>query len=211
MKRLLPLLIITCAAACSAGAAPAWSTNWTSIFNGRDLTGWTNTDFVARGAVTVSSNELRLGAGGIMTGVNWTNGALPRTNYEISLDAMRTDGNDFFCGLTFPVADSYCSLIVSGWGGSVTGLSSIDDLDASENETTKGPAFENNRWYHVRLRVAPAKIEAWLDEEKIIDVKIAGRKISLRPGPIEFSVPLGIATYQTGAAIKNVQLRLIAP
>ena len=146
-----------------------------------------------------------------MTGINWTNGPLPQSNYEISLDALRSDGSDFFCGLTFPVGDSFCSLILGGWGGAITGLSSLDDLDASENETSRQLFYELGRWYHVRVRVTPAKIEAWLDRDKIVDVNIAGRKVSLRPGPIEFSKPLGLATYQTGAAIKDMQLRLIQP
>ncbi len=188
-----------------------WSTNATPLFNGRDLSNWEVTDFVARGPVTVVSNIIVMGAGGIMTGINWTNGPLPTNNYEISLDAMRSDGSDFFCGLTFPVGESFCSLILGGWGGSMTGLSSLDDLDASENETSKSLFYEMGRWYHVRLQVTPAKITTWLDQDKIIDAKIAGRKISLRPGPIEFSRPLGLATYQTGAKIKNLQLRLIEP
>jgi hypothetical protein len=195
-----------------AGPPPmTWSTNATPLFNGRDLSNWEVTDFVARGPVTVVSNIIVMGAGGIMTGINWTNGPLPTNNYEISLDAMRSDGSDFFCGLTFPVGESFCSLILGGWGGSMTGLSSLDDLDASENETSKSLFYEMGRWYHVRLQVTPAKITTWLDQDKIIDAKIAGRKISLRPGPIEFSRPLGLATYQTGAKIKNLQLRLIEP
>jgi hypothetical protein len=127
------LLLLTLAAWAGGGPAPAlaspagltWSTNWTPLFNGRDLSNWTNTDFVARGAVTVRSNQLILAAGGILTGVNWTNGALPTNNFEIEVDALKSDGSDFFCGLTFPVGESFCSLILGGWGGSITGLSSL--------------------------------------------------------------------------------------
>jgi hypothetical protein len=194
-----------------AAKSDAWSTVWTPLLNGRDLSHWTVTDFVAHGAVTVESNKVTLAAGAILTGINWTGGPLPKTDYEISLDALRSNGSDFFCGLTFPVADSFCSLILGGWGGSITGLSSLDDLDASENETSKTLFYEIGRWYHVRLRVTPAKIEAWLDQDKIIDANIAGRKVSLRPGPIEFSAPLGLAAYQTGAAVKNVQLHRVQP
>jgi len=211
VKWTFSLFLSFCSLAWPAGAAPAWSTNGTPLFNGRDLSNWAVTDFVARGPVTVNSNKVTLGAGAIMTGINWTNGPLPQSNYEISLDALRSDGSDFFCGLTFPVGDSFCSLILGGWGGAITGLSSLDDLDASENETSRQLFYELGRWYHVRVRVTPAKIEAWLDRDKIVDVNIAGRKVSLRPGPIEFSKPLGLATYQTGAAIKDMQLRLIQP
>lgn len=100
----------------------AWSTNWTPLLNGRDLTHWAITDFVAHGAVNVESNRVTLAAGGILTGINWTNGPLPKTDYELSLEALKSDGSDFFCGLTFPVDDSFCSLILGGWGGSVAGF-----------------------------------------------------------------------------------------
>jgi hypothetical protein len=194
-----------------APAGIVWSPEWTPLFNGRDLSNWAITDFVAPGAVAAASNKITMGAGAIMTGINWTNGPPPKTNYEISLEALRSDGSDFFCGLTFPVGDSFCSLILGGWGGAITGLSSLDDLDASENETSKSLFYELGRWYHIRVRVTSAKIEAWLDQDKIIDVNIAGRKVSLRPGPIEFSRPLGLAAYQTGAAMRNIKLRLTQP
>ena len=76
---------------------------------------------------------------------------------------MRVDGIDFFCGLTFPVADSHASFIVGGWGGTVVGISSIDGMDASENATTKYVKFQLKRWYKIRIRVTPTSIQAWID------------------------------------------------
>ena len=143
-----------------------------------------------------------------LSGIHWTNAAiLPKTNYEIELDAMKLEGNDFFCGLTFPVNNSFCSLILGGWGGNVVSISSLDGADASENDTSTGLYFVKNRWYHVRLQVTPEKILAWVDDEKIVDVKIAGRKVSMRAGEIEQSIPLGIATWQTSSALKNIRLK----
>ena len=83
-----------------------------------------------------------------MTGINWTN-RVPKVNYEVTLDAMRVTGSDFFCGLTVPVSDSFCTLIVGGWGGSLVGISSLDGQDASENETTKFFNFEQGKWYRI--------------------------------------------------------------
>ncbi len=180
----------------------------TNLFNGKNLDGWAVTDFGGHGEVSVENGEIKINMGSELTGVNWTNAAiLPKTNYEIELDAMRREGGDFFCGLTFPVNDSFCSLILGGWGGGVVGISSIDRMDASENETSRNLYFERNRWYHVRVQVAPQKILVWIDQEKTIDVEITGRKISMRPGDIERSVPLGIATWQTSAALKNIRLK----
>jgi hypothetical protein len=206
---LLSLLLVS---ACAAQAQPRtnhWSGEWAPLFDGKTLTNWAVTDFGGHGPVDVASGKINIGMGAELSGITWTNGSLPKTDYEISLQTMKVDGGDFFCGLTFPVADSACSLILGGWGGGVVGLSSLDDFDASENETTHAMPFNTNQWYQVRLRVTPAKIEAWLDKEKIIDVSIIGRKVALRPGSIYLSAPLGVATYETSAEIRDIKLRLI--
>ena len=186
-----------------------WTGDWTPLFDGKTLRNWANTDFAGHGDATAEPGQIKISMGADLSGINWTNGTLPKFDYEISLEANKVTGSDFFCGLTFPVGDSFCSLIAGGWGGAVVGLSSLDDMDASENETTKNLYFERNRWYHIRLRVTRPKIEAWLDDDKIIDVSIANRKISMRPGDIERSVPLGVATYQTTATVRNFKLRLV--
>ena len=175
-----------------------------ALFDGKTLTGWQPTDFAGAGSVTVTNGEIHLGMG-YMTGINWT-GAVPEMNYEISLEAMRTDGSDFFCGLTFPVGTEPCSFIVGGWGGGVVGLSSIDGEDASQNETTQFMQFQNNRWYKIRLRVEPARIQAWIDEEQVVNFETADRRFSVRL-EVEASRPLGIATWNTAAALRNLQLK----
>jgi hypothetical protein len=147
--------------------------------------------------------------GNDMTGVTWTKD-IPKMDYEISLEAKRVAGGDFFCGMTFPVNDKPCSLIVGGWGGGTTGLSSIDDADASENETTTYHSFADDRWYKIRLRVTKEKIEAWLDKEKIVNLATKDRRISVR-SEVELSRPLGFATWNTTGALKNIELRRLAP
>ncbi len=177
----------------------------TSLFDGETLGQWKITDFGGQGDVYVKDGVIFLEMGNDLTGVTWA-GPLVRMNYEITLEVMRVIGTDFFCGLTFPVDANCCSLILGGWGGSVCGLSSLDYYDAADNETTQIIDFEKGRWYRVRLRVTPIKIEAWLDEEKIVDVDTAGRIIDTRI-EVEPSKPLGIATWQTTGAIRNIQLR----
>ncbi|MCE9520500.1 MAG: DUF1080 domain-containing protein, partial [Verrucomicrobia bacterium] len=133
---------------------------------------------------------------------------LPLTNYEITLEAMRVDGSDFFCGLTFPVGGlkNCATLVCGGWGGTVTGISSIDGADASENSTGHFRKWENKKWHRIKLQVTPENITVWANDEKIIDIDIKGRKVALRPGPIEEYAPLSLTTYQTSAAIRNVKL-----
>lgn len=177
-----------------------------SLFDGKTLTGWKVTDFAGHGEVLVKDGTIVLETGQ-MTGITWTNAAeLPTMNYEIALDAMRVEGSDFFCGLTFPVGKDPCSLIVGGWGGGVVGLSSIDSQDAANNETTKYISFKSGRWYAIRLRVTPGKIETWIDEDKVIDVSTEGHTLSIRL-EVEESKPLGIASWSTTAALRNIKVR----
>ena len=189
--------------------APSGAESGRILFDGKSLSGWRITYFVGAGTVECRSGLLVLGKGGPFTGVNYTN-EFPKVNYEVTLEAMRVAGDDFFCGLTFPVRNSFCSLILGGWGGSVVGLSNLDGADASENETTQFINFDNGRWYRVRLRVSEERIEAWIEQKKIVDVVTTGRKISVRFGDIEMSKPFGIASWMTSAAVREIKLRTIA-
>jgi Domain of Unknown Function (DUF1080) len=181
---------------------------WVSFFDGKSLSGWQETDFAGRGQVEVESGLIVLNTGDPMTGINWTN-RVPNINYEVALDAMRVTGSDFFCGLTVPVSNSFCTLIIGGWGGSLVGISSLDGQDASENETTKYFNAEQGKWYRIRMRVTQSRIEAWIDKQKFVDVDTTDKRISLRPGEIESSKPFGIASYQTTAAFREIKLRRI--
>ena len=144
------------------------------LLDGKSLEGWKITEFGPQGPVYVSGGTIVLGMGDGCTGITWTED-FPAGNYELSLDAMRMDGTDFFCGMTFPVGKDPVSLIIGGWGGTVVGLSSINGMDASENETTTLMRFEKNRWYHIRLKVADGKILAWIDDEPVVEKVMIGR------------------------------------
>ncbi|MGZ8937620.1 MAG: ThuA domain-containing protein [Limisphaerales bacterium] len=184
----------------------AQDTNWKALFNGKDLSGWFTNDFAGGGEVRVEDGKIVIGTGVALTGIKRTNGFY-NSNYEVEIEAMKVEGGDFFCGFTFPVKEAHATLIVGGWGGSLVGFSSIDGMDASENEFTQYMRFEDNKWYTIRLRVTDSKIQTWIDNERMIDADITGREISMRAGEIESSVPFGIATFQTTAAIRAVKIR----
>jgi hypothetical protein len=191
-----------------AAAAQPRAGEWQSLFDGKSLQGWRETPFSGRGKVRVEDGTILLGAGAL-TGITWA-GSFPRSNYEVRLEAARMDGTDFFAGITFPVKEAYCSWINGGWGGLVVGLSSLDGRDASENETMIQRNFTKGRWYALRLRVTDDRIQAWIDNEQIIDVALEGREISLRPGQIDLSAPFGIASYSTVGALRKIEYRVLA-
>lgn len=175
-----------------------------SLFDGETLGAWKKTDFGGQGDVHVTDGAIYLEMGSYATGITWT-GPVIGMNYEIMLEAMRVDGTDFFCALTFPVGEKPCTLVLGGWGGTLCGLSNIGFYDASENETTTFYAFENKVWYHVRLRVEPDRIQAWLNGEGLVDVNIEGKRIDIRP-EMDLCQPLGIATWVTTGAVRNIFL-----
>lgn len=176
-----------------------------SLFDGKGLTGWRVPKFGADGKVWVQDGQVHVGIGGGCTGLTWT-GPIMREDYELSLEARRVEGGDFFCGLTFPVGKEPVTLILGGWGGELVGLSCIDRYDASENATTTTIPFKNDQWYDVRVKVTKARVQCFLDDKEIVNVEREGRKFSVR-WEVEESVPLGVATWKTHGALRNIRLR----
>lgn len=191
---ILPLL-----AGCATGKP------WRPLFDGATLDGWHVTRFGGEGEVRVESGAIFLEIGNPMTGVH-AQQPPPTGNYELEVVAARMDGVDFFCGLTFPVGESFLTLVLGGWGGSTCGLSSIDDEDAANNATMRLKGFESGRDYTVLVRVDRDQVEVLLDGEPFTSTKRTDAAFSLRP-EVEICRPLGIASFGTVARIKSLRWR----
>jgi hypothetical protein len=178
---------------------------WKPLFDGKTLDGW-KPSFEDQGKVHVKDGAIVLEKGKKMTGLTYKKGDFPKSDFEVVLEAKRVDGRDFFATTTFPVGDGHCSLVVGGWGGLLVGVSSINGADASENETTGSVEFKENTWYRIRIRVSPAKVEAWIGDEKMVDVERKGRTFSTRL-ECEDCQPFGLATYDTVGAIRDIRVR----
>ena len=182
------------------------------LFDGKSLNDWESVDIGASGAVELEGGLMIINQGDSISGAVYKKAAsLPMTNYEISLEAKRLEGVDFFCGLTFPVGSvkTCATLVCGGWGGAVTGISNIDNLDASENSTSNFVRYEDNKWYAVKVRVTPENLSVWIDAKHLIDQDLKDKKVNVRPGPIESYLPLSFTTYATTAAIRNVKLKVL--
>lgn len=178
----------------------------TALFDGKSLDGWKKADFYKPGDVKVEGGALVMKAGPKMTGVTCTRTDLPKVDYELSYEAKKIDGRDFFAAATFPVGDSHITLVNGGWGGHVTGLSSLNGADASENETSKSIAYEPNRWYKFRVRVTAKAIRCAVDGKEIIAVDYSNRKVGTRT-EVSANKPLGFSTYETTGAVRKVEVR----
>src|SRR5439155_17156027 len=113
----LCLLMTAMAAGQAAKDQPSVRSQKLILFDGKSLDGWKKTDFAHAGDVKVEDGQIIMNAGSSMTGITSTRPDLPRTNYELSYEAMRLIGGDFFAAATFPVGKSYITLVNGGWGG----------------------------------------------------------------------------------------------
>ncbi len=183
---------------------------WISLSPAKDGMGfWKALNFGGEGDPAWKGGTLPIEEGAELTGVVFSGKNLPEAPYEIEVEARRTSGVDFFCGMTLPVRDAKTcvTFICGGWGGGVVGFSSIDGMDASENETASYQAFKDKQWYKIRLEVRKESLKAWIDQRELVDVNTKGRKLGLRFGDIEKCAPLGLATWQTTAELRGLRWR----
>ena len=186
----------------------ATESKWKPLLEKDSLKGWEITNFGGEGTAEVNEGVLRLDRGEPMTGITTIRKDFPKENFEMRWKASRVDGSDFFAGVTFPVGDEFCSLICGGWGGGLVGLSSINNSDASENETTGFHQFKNKQWYAFRVRVDKKTITAWIDDKEILKVEREGKKFSLR-GEVFKSKPLGYCVFQSIVDVKEWEYQVI--
>jgi hypothetical protein len=181
------------------------------LFDRSTSTGWKQTKFGGEGEMLIEDHALVLEMGQVLNGITFAGleslplSDVPRDNYEIRVRAKRIDGNDMFCGVTFPVGEGYCSFIVGGWGGMTVGLSSVDEKDAARNDTRTVHRFEINQWYDLRVKVSSERIECWIDDQQVVDQVREGHTFSIRQD-VRLSEPLGLFCFQTTAAYEKIQL-----
>lgn len=182
------------------------------LFDGLTLDGWRKTEFYGADKVDVRVDDGRiiLPVGKSLSGVTTTRTDLPKTNYELTYEAMRLEGTDFFAAATFPVGDSFLTLVNGGWGGHITGLSSLNGADASENETARGFTYKNNTWYRFKIRVTDDAIRCFIDDKSMIAVDIKNRQLGTRI-EVRSSQPLGFATWQSAGALRKIEVRELTP
>jgi hypothetical protein len=193
---------------CFPAGAQVKPGEWQPLFDGKSLQGWRETPFTGHAPVRIEDGAIIIPTGKPMTGVNYT-GAFPQVDYEVRFEAARLGGSDFFAAMTFPVGNSFCTLVTGGWGGDIVGLSSIDGWDAADNETRTYFQFEPGRWYEFRVQVTADRIRAWIDDDPVINVEIRGRSIDLRYGDIKLSAPFGFASYGTTGGLRRIAYRTL--
>lgn len=205
-----PLIVLAVCAVLTAGASHAQDKALTPLAGSELKDNWRVVDEMKdHGPVTLAEGVLRLGEGKPMTGIAYIGKEpLPLKDYEVSFEARRIEGEDFFAALTFPVRDkdTAATWVLGGWGGKCVGISSIQFQAADENETTNWVEFELGKWYSFRLQVRENRLTGFIDNKQIFDADTEGKKITMRFGDIEFCRPLGFASYTTVGEVKNLKI-----
>jgi hypothetical protein len=178
-----------------------------ALFNGKDLSGWKAADIWGNGKVEALTNGVvSCGLGKPLTGLAYTN-SFPTMSYEVKMEALRKEGSDFFVAMTIPVESNACTVVIGGWGGGLCGISSINFMDASENQYSEGVVFKNDVWYTLRVRVTPGLLEVFLNDT-LYTAKVpfeSSSAFTLRAGSdIDKTKPFGLATYETKALWRNL-------
>jgi len=178
------------------------------LFDGETLDGWKKTPFYGADALDVRAADgvLVLPRGKSLAGVTTTRTDLPTVDYELTYEAMRTEGEDFFAAATFPVREGFLTFVNGGWGGNITGLSCLDGADASENETTVGYRYKDRVWYRFRIRVTADAVRCWIDDKEMVKVDIRDRGLTTRV-QVRASEPLGFATYESAGEVRKIAIR----
>lgn len=181
---------------------------WIKLFDGKTLDNWIpleKTDYNMDSRAEVTNSYIRL-AKGVPYSAIIIDAKFPKTNYEIKLRAQRLERDDIFCGILFPVKDSYCSAVFGGWGNWIVGLSCVDEMFADENSAGDTMHFTNNEWYEIRMRVTDKAITAWVHDTQVIHQDLEDHRISPYPG-LEMFGPFAFFTYDTAAAYDSIEFR----
>jgi len=203
------LLIFAClTSACITAPALESGRPWEVLFDPAStdpLAGWQATAFGGQGEVELKDDTLVLNTGYPLTGITRV-GSLPQVPFELEATCRRRVGNDFFCGLTFPVREGHLTLILGGWGGATCGLSSLDGADASENATCFYLWTPPDQTVWVRLVVESERVRLWLDGNLRLTQDLKGVRCSVRPEMLP-CLPLGFACFSTSAELDGLRVR----
>ena len=199
---------------------PARAGDWVSLFDGKTLDGWSVIERFPGGPdwwggdrggkVRVADGRMVLEPGDPLTALSWTR-EFPSDDYEIALEAMRVAGN-FACPvICFPVGTESCRFMAGGWANSVVGVGLVDGKSALRNITTRRMGTPSGLWYHVRLRVSKARIQAWLDDKEVVDLARDGHRFGTTQAWPADALTFCSFGRSSVITLRNIRLRRLGP
>lgn len=138
---------------------------------------------------------------GMSADVRLTFGSRDWTDYEFSVEARKTGGNEGFLVLMRSENNKkFYWANIGGWGNKGHALERGIGGDQRWDTVTRrrDGEIEENRWYRIRARSEGDKIQCWLDDELIIDYTDDGK------GPAHGMA--GVGTWNTQAQFRNFKV-----
>jgi hypothetical protein len=129
-------------------------------------------------------------------------------------DVRFTLGDNSELEVALPVGDRSATVVVNGWRGTTSGLSSVDGRGADDNATTvRHPPLAPGQKHRIEFRVDvqgdSASIEIDVDQRKFI--RWTGRPAALTPA-LDWRMPdpnaLGVGGFDSAIVIHSAQLRV---
>jgi hypothetical protein len=191
------------------GEAPAQTGKWVNLFDERYRSQWEIID-VAKGRGHGGKSSVKDGRA-LLSGLKnritgrWV-GKFPTMDYEVVFEVARTAGLRFPY-VVFAVGDSHGVWFMAGRDGTYAGLSTVDGkgYDQKGNPTYRRVRYAAKRWYKARLRVAGGKVEAWVDDEQVIDLPDAERRVQKDAFGVTLK-PFTISVHEAVNVIRNLRL-----
>jgi len=150
-----------------------------------------------RGIWRVEGNELVQEA--IEPGVRLTFGDPNWSDYELSLEAQKLGGNEGFL-VFFRVKSErdYYWLNIGGWGNTATAVERSVENRRRVISSFRPIRVEQGQWYKIRVRCEGRRIQAWLNEELILDFNDDENA--------HLTGKVGVGTWLTRAKFRNIKV-----
>ncbi len=199
--------------AVAAPPLPPVPPGWVSMFDGKTLDGWGVVDTFPGGG-KAGTAAVEGGCVALRSGQEFAaivlRGEFPTCDYEIALEAQRTEGSGDLVGITFPAGASRCSFIVAGAENRLAGVQLVDGRPIGFAEGAARPfTCESGRWYAVRLRVTRDRLQGWIDEEQVLDFAPAGHRLSVFSAWRDLQ-PLGLTAAKGATRLRRIRYRQLA-
>ncbi|WP_395736139.1 DUF1080 domain-containing protein [Prosthecobacter sp.] len=204
---MLKQLTLTALAALAFSSAQA-EDGWTSLFNGKDLSGWKSNEEVP-GVFTVENGELKVSGGRAHLFYMGEKGDASFKNFELKLKVKTTPGSNSgvyihtkYQDKGWPDAGYECQVNSTHTDpkktGSLYGVINILALLEGQKEPEGGK--------HIKVPLAPSTDNEWFD----YDIKVEGKKITIAVNgkvTVEFTEPEG---WDPAKELKNMPGRKLS-
>jgi len=201
-------LTLTALAALAVSSFSADNDGWTSMFNGKDLSGWKSNDEVP-GCFTVENGELKVSGGRAHLFYTGPDGEAKFQSFELKMKVKTTPGSNSGVYLHtkyqdkgWPDAGYECQVNSTHTDpkktGSLYGVINILALLEGQKEPEGGK--------HIKVPLAPSKDDEWFD----YDIKVEGKHITLKVNgqvTVDFIEPEG---WDPAKELKNMPGRKLS-